>query len=176
MEPQRAARSDQLLEDGDPMGAATCRRIFDATAGAPRAHSLGDQERQSLTVEVLADRFLLARFLQFLAVSLDRAAPELDIPSRSRACHRHHSPARANNLCHVRYLLPEADDLRLPTDEWRSQREEKGDRQQHGNGDNGGRGRQTHQTANHSRLHDLLINHIDDMTRCFRERDDVAHY
>ena len=59
----------------------------------------------------------------------------------------------------------EAEDLRLPADERRNQREKKGDRQQHGNGDNAGRGRQTHQAANHSRLHDLLINHVDDMSR-----------
>ena len=53
-------------------------------------------------------RNLLARFAQFLAVTLDRAASELDIPSRSRACRRHHSSARANHLCHVRCLLLEA--------------------------------------------------------------------
>jgi hypothetical protein len=55
---EAAACADQLLDEGDPMGAATGPRVFDATAGAPRAHSLGDQARQSLTVEVLADRFL----------------------------------------------------------------------------------------------------------------------
>lgn len=90
---EAAARADELLEEGDPLAAANRPRIFDATARAARARSLGDKARQSLTVEGLDGGFWLARFPQFLAVSIDRAAPKLDIPSRSRACRRHHSPA-----------------------------------------------------------------------------------
>jgi hypothetical protein len=40
---EAAARADQLLEDGEPVAAATWHRILDATARAPRAHSFGDQ-------------------------------------------------------------------------------------------------------------------------------------
>jgi hypothetical protein len=105
---EAATLADQLLEkDGDPVASATWQRIIlDATARAPWAHSFGDQARQSLTVEVPDGGFLLARFPQFLAISFDRAAPELDIPSRGSARRRHHSPARANNLCHVRFPPP----------------------------------------------------------------------
>ena len=35
---EAAQRADQRLEDGDPLGAATLHRVFDVTAGAPRAH------------------------------------------------------------------------------------------------------------------------------------------
>jgi hypothetical protein len=96
-----AEGADQLLEDGDPVADANWHRIFGATASAARTHSLGDQARQSLAIKAPDARFCLARFPQFLAISFDRAAPELDIPSCSRACRRHYSPARANNLGHV---------------------------------------------------------------------------
>jgi len=70
-------RADQLLDEGNTAGAETWQRIFNAAAGAPRAHPLSDHARQLLTVEVLAGHALLARFDSSSQLRLIEQLPSL---------------------------------------------------------------------------------------------------